>query len=279
MYIHQNYAALLGFTAQDLDILNALDTQMNISELAERLKIPRTSLYSMLSNLKRRGFIETVIVGKRKEWRAVQTQRLAAHIGELYSSMQNVRDTKGEKVSLVTSRNTGFVLHKGKEHLVRLYKRMLDLHKSERLLILQPNQSTEIVMAKFPKGEMNNINKYIQKNKIIVEAIIHENAIPHYVESMKKIGATKEHIREAFSAVNNRVADTTYIPKEYLTVKSEVYIMNDVALIMNWEEEVGIEIKNSDMVGMLKEMFTFIKSHGTKVDQNPMIQKLLETLE
>ncbi len=156
---------------------------------------------------------------------------------------------------------------------------MLRLNKHERLYIIQPNQSTEMVLRKYPFNELVEINNFIKDNKIIVEAVLHENAFDHFFETLKKEQKTGREIQAMFQSFADRVADTTYISKELLDFKAEIYIMGPVALILNWEEEVAVEIKNPDMVGMLKGFFEFIKHYGRKVDQNPMIAKLLEKFE
>ncbi len=273
MILSKKQAEVLELKTAELKVLKVLEEALNITQIAEKTDIPRTSLNYMLSKLKSRGLAKR----QGKLWVSVTQQELSYIFRELYEQSLIVNDTDEHKIHVSSSRNTGVILYHGHKNMISLYRRMLKLNKHERLSILQPNQSTELVLKKFPLEELNEINRYIQQNGVIVEAVLHENAIPHYFETLKKTGKTNETLRDIAQSLTNRTADTTYIPKELLTFKSELYIMDDIALILNWDQEMGIEIKNQDMVGLLKQLFEFVKSHGKKVDQNPIIQDVLKS--
>ncbi len=277
MVFSKQQIKVLGLKNNEVKILEALNVSLNITELAEATKLPRTSLNFMLLKLKKRGFVESHDVGKRKRWQRLGDEKLEQLMKSLYVSNTTTKDVH-EKLYLKKSENTELVIYRGMKNLIHMYKRMIELHKYERLYFIQPNQAADLVLKKFPFKDLIEINKTILKNKIIVEAILHDNAIPFYIEALKRHKKTHGEVQEIFQSFNGRLADTTYVPKEFLDFNAEVVMMGDTVFLLNWKEEVAAEIKNQDIVGIFRKMFEAIKMYGSKVDQNPVIDKLIQSI-
>jgi hypothetical protein len=56
-------------------------------------------------------------------------------------------------------------------------------------------------------------------------------------------------------------------------------MFKDTTLIVNWSDEVAIEITNTNMTKFLSDMFEFVKMGGNKVDHNRAMRELLSIKE
>ena len=71
------------------------------------------------------------------------------------------------------------------------------------------------------------------------------------------------------------MADYTVFSDEFFNYDAEIWIFKTTTLIINWKEEVAIEITNANMTGFLKDMFEFVKVGGSKLDHNKAMRDLL----
>ena len=56
----------------------------------------------------------------------------------------------------------------------------------------------------------------------------------------------------------------------------ELWLFKSTTLLINWHEEVAIEITNQSMTPFLRDMFEFVKSGGKKIDHNKVMKGVLE---
>lgn len=260
-----NYAArrakVLRLSSLEKMLFEKLSLEpQSISRLAITLKKPRTSLYYPLRSLKERGLIETARVGKRIRWRRAAENPLIFSPSILFS------ETSGTKVS--TSHHSEFFLRQGKSELVGIYQN-LSHARNIRAMVIQPNQSIKSILKVFSQNELIKINTRIKKNSIILETILQENVIPFYIELLK---IKKWPASKVFAAFRERMADTTYIPKEFFNFDAEIIIMPRVAYLIHWGNFTAVEIRNQEMIGLLRDLFTFTKHFGRKINQNELIK-------
>lgn len=71
------------------------------------------------------------------------------------------------------------------------------------------------------------------------------------------------------------MADYTVFPDNFFNHETEIWIFKTTTLIINWYEEVAIEITNAHMTKFFKDMFEFVKAGGRKLDHNKAIRELL----
>jgi hypothetical protein len=115
-------------------------------------------------------------------------------------------------------------------------------------------------------------NEAIKKNNIILDGMLNKSAYNAYREEIKS--NPKKHA-DAVKSLEGRMADYTVFPDEFFNYDSEIWIFKTTTLIINWHEEVAIEITNANMTGFLKDMFEFVKAGGSKLDHNKAIRELL----
>ncbi len=267
--------ALLNLTRDEERIFLATQREpLNISDLARKTKIPRTTLYTALASLKNRGFIES-----RRKGKAVFIVALP------YNEIQKL--LTGAATSLTQSgtlpiikkhedgKTSGFTLVYGKEAMLKIWESFAS-KDMKRMYAIQPTLSLVNTVKLFKPGEFVPINQKIKKNKIIMEAIMKEDGFPTYMKLYANQPAVQKAIIKSFIG---RAADTVLVDNQFLNSNAELIMTPHFACLMNWEKEVGIKIENKDMVDFLLELFKLAKGYGKKFDFNLYMKRWLEKVD
>lgn len=257
---------LLGFSQLETKVFNHLEEYpQNIATLTRRLQSPRTSLYGPLKSLKKRGLVQLEKMGKRTFYKKMPDEPLANNLKSVL-----IRGAKSELIDNFV--HPEFFLHAGKDALIRLYNQYGQF-RDIRILGIQSNRSAEAVLNTYPFEKLLEINRNIKKNGVIIEGLLQEGFIDFYKSTLKKKGLS---VRKAFDSFGGRAADTTYVPKEFLSFNSEIMILPKAAYIFNWTRLVAIEIRNKETIGLLRDLFLLAKYFGRKVDQNRLVEEQME---
>lgn len=261
VYIHSpmkdvnKCAKVLGFSELETAVFGALACgEFGISDLARQTGRSHSSLYRPLQALKKRGVVEMRRVGNRARWRRTDSDEILSSLGSTLFPNQS---------------HPEFFLLSGEEALKKIYYTATE-QRGVRILGIQPNKSIQSILSIFPSKEIVDINMRIKKRGIIMEAILQENIISSYAESLKQKAIDPKEIFHSFSG---RAADTTYVPKEFLNFDSEIIIMPKVAYIVNWGRMVGVEVRNKETIGLLREIFALAKHFGRKVNLNEIVER------
>jgi len=102
--------------------------------------------------------------------------------------------------------------------------------------------------------------------------MLNRSAYNAYKDEIKK---DPEKHADMIKSLEGRMADYTVFSDEFFNYDSEIWIFKTTTLIINWNEEVAIEITNAKMTGFLKDMFEFLKEGGSKLDHNKAMRELL----
>lgn len=266
---------LLALTPIENKVLFAIEkTPLNMSGLAVSTKIPRTTLYTAIDSLKKRGLISTRKIGKA----VVISPTPKETIRDMLAEASSVYDADGNTKIIKKhddGKRSGFTVVSGKKAMLKVWEGLAQ-RDTKRFYAIQPTRSMVHTIERFKPGEFIPINNAIKKNRIIVDAILKEDSFPTYMEMHKREPNIQRDIVKSFIG---RMAETTLIRNEYLNNNAEIYITSRSAFLMNWEQEIGIKIENKDMIDLLTEMFQLAKSHGKKIDLNEYMRGWLEKIE
>jgi hypothetical protein len=263
---------LLGLDRMENKVLGVLQRgSFHVSRLAEGTKIGRTSLYPILGRLKQRGLVSYSYSGKRKHWHMISIPKLQE---ALFSLAENhrVNQKVGEKeVGVIASQESAYKIYRGRKKLIQIYDDLSRLPRSTRVYGIQPNASVGSALKNLLSRELVGINERIKERQIIVDAVLQEDFVDYYASALKKLGKSPETILKSYG---ERAAVTTYVPKEYLNFNSEIIFYENILAILNWKQLTAIVIKDSQMTGIMGELFRLIKLTGRRVDQNPKVREL-----
>lgn len=113
----------------------------------------------------------------------------------------------------------------------------------------------------------NELNRFIRKNKIITEGII-----PHgwFERQIKLLG------RKWAQDFEGRMAITHTIDEEYFKHGGQIWMFKEILYLIAMNEEIIIEVRNSEIQKLVLSMFSFIQDNSEKIDTNELLRKLID---
>ncbi len=262
---------ILGLNDTEKAILESLSIAKSVQDLALDTKLSRTGINHSLKKLYKKDLITTLRNGKRKLYLAITFKELSLKLQRLQDTI-NVESTNKKGARIKTSKENEFIIHVGSKDIISMYERIMSLHKGERWKAIQPNKSWMNMHQKLTKRELIHINNAIRENDIIVDAIVQDNAYMLYHEFFKKDPEVLQEVAESFTG---RSADYTSLPHSFFDYHTEIWFFERTFSIINWKEEVAIEITNSDIMNFMKDLFEIAKEKGVKVDHNQAMSEIL----
>lgn len=264
MELTSQQVKLLGLSKKEIAVLNALREGQNTPLLLSKsTNMSRAAIYEMLERLHRRGLIKKNILNGKKYWSQSKNNDLEQDLYELKKALFDIEDGVKEVHSVSDS---SVVIHRGGKAIRKLLRDMMMENKNQRLYGIQGNVVTIGWDKVFGAEGTNELNRYIKSNHIITEGIMPHGWAEHQVAVMGKKWA------EDFEG---RMAVTHHIDNKYFEHGGQVFIFKNSLYLMAMNEEIVIEVRNSEIQKIILAMFRFIQDNSKKVDINETLRKLI----
>ena len=261
---------IIGLSGTERLILVVLSHIKTIKEVVVETGVSRTGVIYCLGHLVKRGFVHVIHVGKRKSYVALSPAELASHIQSKLDESATVQ-RKGARIKM--NKEDEFIIHVGAKEIIPAYARIASENKNERIKAIQHHKSYNELLDKITSKQLIAFNNSIKKNKLIIDGILNESAYRDYSNEVKS--NPKKYLAEVKS-LEGRMADYTFFADSVFKHFAELWLFKDTSLLINWHDEVAIEITNRSMTAFLKDMFEFVKKDGIKVDHNKAMRNLLD---
>lgn len=270
------YLKILGLTGTETSILGVLTTAKSIQMIAEDTSLSRTGVNYALKKLIGMKLVTYALFGRRKLYSSITakafSQKLKNILGEIEISS---KDKKGTGIRV--SKESQFTIHVGIKEVVEAYSRIASTNQNTRIKAIQGYKSWITIVEKLSPNELVQFNQSIRENHLIIDGILQENQYARYADYLKKHpGSTNT---ASAKSLTGRMADYTAIPSNFFDVFSEIWIFKNTVIIINWNEEVAIEITNQEMMAFLRDMFEFVKIGGKKVNHEEEMEKILMNID
>jgi len=266
---------ILGLDKTETAVLSVLNTAKNIQDIAKDSKVSRTGTVYCVKKLQNKGLINHSRFGKRKLYIAITEKELANHLQQLADTIK-IGDLNKKGVRIKTSKENEFVIHVGVDEIIPAYERIASTNKNERIRGIQHHDSWNELLKKVPPKLLQQFNQSIIDNNLIAEGIINEGAYSSYISELK--ANKSQDFRKSLESLTGRMADYNFFSDNFFKYNAEIWIFKSTTLIINWHEEVAIEITNSSMSNFLKDMFEFVKAGTRKINHNETMRKVLEEM-
>jgi len=261
----EKHLKILGLNEKENSLLRALQkSHGSPSSLSKILNLPRTTITFLLKKLYRRGLVEKERIGQRFFWKAVAPSQfahtlrmLSRHFDPFTKSLEII---KGKRESTIE-------LYRGKEKMKEALQKALKIGKGRRVYSLQGNKS---VTTSFEKMEWEFIKKYqdkIKKKGIIIEGVIGESTLG-FLEKMTK---------KQLAGHLGRLTVAYVAPDEFFNFALDLMIFKNIVMIINYEEETVLLIKDSYLQEMMQQNISFMEKHSRKVYLDTYIHNFLKT--
>ncbi len=269
---NNNSLKMLNLSAAEIAILNSLEEPRNVQGIVRATSLSRTGINHAIRGLIAKGLVEHQSIGKRRSYIAISLERLTQKLKEALGEIEIAnKDKKGVKIKV--SREDEFIIHIGAREIVPAYARIASENKNERIRAIQHYRSFMEIVEKASSTLIGKFNEAIKSNQIILDGLINESAYRKYAEDIKR---DPKKFEGAIESLEGRMADYHVFPDNVFNYDAEIWLFKTTTLIINWKEEVAIEITNSNMTGFLKDMFSFVKAGGRKIDHNKAMRDIIE---
>ena len=251
-----------------LAIIKGIKTPLLI---AKETRVTRPAVYDILTKLKDRGLVKSYIVGGKKSWRLAHKDDIDEALYEtkkvLLSISEGVEEVKGLSDGTV-------IVHRGKDAVLKMLLHITKDHKNERLYGLQGNTVQQGWDNIVGPEKINEFNNDLRKNNVITEAILPYEWFEDHVRDLGE--------KEGFIWLKGfigRAYATYLIDKKYFNHAGQIFMFKSSLYLMAMNEALVVEIRNSELQKMIKQMFSYIEEHAEKVDVNSKLQRMIDQLE
>ena len=264
---------LLGLSRTEQRILEAVTIPRNVQGIAQTTRISRTGVNYCLEHLLQKGLVVKTTVGKRKKYVSLNPDELAELFQTIADKVSLSGKSRKKGARIKTSPENEFTIHVGAKEIIPAYERIAFENKNERIRAIQHHRSYHELLEKITPQQLIKFNRAIVKNHLIIDGMLNESAYQAYREEIVK---NPKKYKASVESLKGRMADYTFFPDARFDHDAEIWIFRSTTLIINWHEEVAIEITNNNMTAFLKDMFEFVKRGGSKVDHHQALANSLK---
>lgn len=246
-------------------MLLALQEGQNTPLLLSRTtRVSRPAVYAILQNLKKRRLVNSRITNGKKHWQLVSQQEIEETIYETKRALLKIPKGSEELHGLSDSM---IVVHRGVEAIKQVMLSLFSENKNERFFWgFQGNVSAVGWNKIFSVEETNRINRAIKSNGIITEALLPKG---WFEEQTKLLGI------EWAKDFEGRTASVHVLDPKYFKHGGQCWIFKDSLYLFALNEEIIIEIRNSEIQRMILSIFEFMQENSPVIDANDLLRKLI----
>lgn len=236
---------IIGLTGEEIQLfllMSATIRPYNMTELALRSGIPRTTVYRLCENIAKKGLAEWVIGVRSKKIQPISPSNYDQIIRTKKSELSTVVDAVTSLKKLLKPQQilpmTQVRYYTGKEGMKQLIWNTLKA-KNE-MVGYSVYGRTKIVGEKFNNDFVIEFNK----KKLRDRTIINENILPDVIEKFK-------------IAHQQEIPDIRFIGDKDYFISGDTYIYNNVYAVNFWhgDEVIGVEIENPEIAKVQKGIF------------------------
>lgn len=258
--------SVLGLSKKEERVLVALrDSAGTPLELSRITKVSRPAVYAILQNLKKRGLVQSRVVDGRKQWRMCDVR----HIDEVIAGAKRaLLDTPQGSEEVYGMSDSSVIVHRGAEAIKEAMLSLFANNTHERFLWgFQGDTSTIGWNRVFTVAETNRINRDIKNNHIITEAILPDGWFEKQTRLLG-VGWAKDF--------EGRTTRVNVIDPKYFKHGGQCFIFKDSVYFFALNEELVIEVRNSEIQKMIRSLFTFMQDNSHVIDANGLLRRLME---
>jgi predicted transcriptional regulator len=257
---------LLQLTERERKVWHTLSRiPMSVAVLSRRSGLSRTTIFSVLLRLHRRGLVSPQQVGRRRLWQKVPLGDRLRSLDALQKVLVGVsssRASTGLEDRIVT-------IHRGKAALLNIVSDMMSGSLGPWIRGIQSDVSSVVAQRYFDEQSLIEGHLKLKKRRITVYSIVSRGL----VERMKT-----ERRQSVLKSFEGRTAGTVVLPDEMLSLRCDLYITRDRAYLHSWSDLISVELRDLHVVELLRVLFDLIYAIGNTIDINALAREVLSTL-
>ncbi len=255
---------LLELSKKEILVLNALKNGKNTpSAIFHSTKVTRPTVYEILKKLKKRGIIKSQIKKGRKYWKIKNRKQLEEKIYQIKKYLLNISNSTKE---VFGKNDSNITVYHGTKDIRQLVIDIAKENKNQRIIGIQGNNA-EIGWSNIFNIEITNkLNRLVKENKIIMEVIM---PIGWFEKQIKIWG--KKWAKD----FSGRMTVAHEIDKSYFQHGAQLFATKKAVYLLILNENIAIEIRNSEIQKMILSMFYFIQNNSQKINPNEVLKNLI----
>lgn len=264
MNMSPEHVKLLGLTHKEIAVIDALFSGKGaILAISKTTGISRPAIHEILIRLKKRGIAKKGIKNGKTHWSASDKKDLEA---ELYATKKQLLRIGDEAETVFSASDSIVVIHRGGPAIRTVLESIFKDNKEQKVYGIQGDVVNIGWNKVFGVEGTNEINRLIKKNKIIVEGIVPIG----WFERQLKLFGTKW--AEDFAG---RAAITHEMSEDYFKHGGQIFMFKNALYLIAMNEEVVIEVRNSEIQKMILSLFQFLQDNSRKIDVNSILRGLM----
>jgi hypothetical protein len=264
MKLDQKQLKLLGLSPKEVRVLDALrEGKSTPVTISSHTKVSRPAIYEILDRLHTRGLVKSNIRHGKKYWSQAKDQDIDRSLYETKKALFDFQEGREEVHGLSDST---VVVHRGGDAIRTVLRSILKENKDQRLYGIQGDTVIIGWNKVFGVEGTNELNRFIKKNRIITEAILPFGWFERQTKLMGKQWAKD---------FEGRMAVTNEIDEEYFQHAGQIWMFKDSLYLVAMNEEVVIEVRNSDIQKLILAMFHYVQNNSRKFDVNERLRELI----
>ena len=235
-------------------------------------KISRTAIYHILEVLKKRGLIERYKENGKFYYRMISDEEIANKLYEIKRELLGLAEGRSElSGSLPFGKGRGWdepagiILHHGLPAVKACFIKMFTDNKNCKFIGVQGNNTLPLYGEYLGDGFVDELNKKIKENKIIVEGIMSQGW-----ETTSKASFDAEWATHYIG----RMANLHQIPKEYFQHQGEIFLFKDTLYLITLRELTIIEIRHGDISQSIAMLIKYIMDNTHTIDINRRVKEV-----
>lgn len=230
----KRFLNIFDLTQMERRVLGALErTPQLASEIQRKTNIPRATLDRVLKELHRRN-----LLAKRKH-----SARRGGWVGKQLEEIETEF-----RIKLIAENREIFVYH-GKDAMLKAVHRFIETYAGERTYAVQSNKAWDVWHEKLGLAQFKKVNDSFREKMVIIEAVFPERLS-----------------NKIFNGYENRPSIAHVLPEEYFNFYSDLMICKDIVFIMNWKDEIAVEIHNKDLISLFLSLFKYFQDTGRRIN-------------
>lgn len=244
---------LLHFNNNEKTVLKLIREGLDTPLLIEKYSsISRQGAYKILHRLSEAGFIQK----SGSTWKILTKDTIYNRFYIQAEQLLGIERNRDAQVRIITGRN----------EIADLLIWVFSNHKKETCIGIQGDNVYEDWIEILGLKTINQLNKSIKKNEIIIKAIV---PTEHFKRAIKIMG------REWATHFEGRPYQVNVIDNKYFAHEAEMFIFKRAVYIICLADQLVIEIKNKNIVDMILLLINYIQENSESVDGNQILRDLI----
>ena len=226
----------LKLTDSEVCVLKSLKTEAKtLASIEKESKIPHSTVFDSIKSLEKRGLINSLLIGRKKNWSIVS---------------ENLEISK-------SGTNLDVEIYEGRENIIKKIYNLFEKNKGKRVLVYHGPETFSEWYKILEEKEIISFNLLLSKMQIIVERFVPEKSFMKYIKNVSP---------EYRKSMINRAQITYLLPDIFFTSKSEIILFEEEAIVYEADTVQIVLFKNKETIKMYRNIFEIFKTVGEKID-------------